>query len=723
MFKIRNATVLLSTTILGGWAAPALAQTPPQPVSAAATTVGEIIVTASKRAENIRLVPSSVTAVSAKDLDVSGTVHLQDYTAEIPGLTVQNISGGGGAFQYTIRGVTTGNDKSQTVGIYIDDTYLASPVASAPDIDPADLQQVEVLRGPQGTLYGAGSLGGLIKYVTKAPSYDAFSGRIEVDGSSVDHGGLGYAVRGAVNAPLSDSVAVRASVVDRQDPGFIDNAATGQKDVNRNVVYGGRVAVGIKVTSDVSVRLSAYHEDSHAYGNPVIDLNGTTGKPLEPDLVNQRAFNSDNSKSSIGLYVIHVEDNFGWARLVSTTSFEQSQFLSTFDYSKSFAPILTSLYHITNVGVPVVSNTKTNTFTQEIRLTSSPNQRLEWQVGAFYTESQVNFLQVVDAEDFNTGAPFVLPTLLNTIAPHNQTSQIAGFADLDYHITKAFDIAGGLRFSHDTAYSDNTTTGAVVGGTSRAILRFSDNNVTFLVNPRYRFSDQVMGYVRIASGYQPGGPNSPIAGTPNSYGPDTTTNYEAGLKAQLLDKTLTLDLAAYYIKWSQIQVFGLSSIGTSYTFNGGSAHAEGIESSVVYRPFRGLTINANAALSDPRLDVALPPPHTAKAGAALPDTPRWAAQIGADYRFPLVADWDGSVGASYSYVGDRQGTFTTPRYTLPAYSTVDLRVGVERGRYRVGIFANNVTDSRGYLSDILLTVREITVTTPRTVGVSLSSTF
>ena len=227
---------------------------------------GEVVVTAQKRSERLLQVPVPVTALSGAELVREHAVRLQDYAAAAPGLNL--LSDRDGSTEIIMRGVTTGLEVGATTSVYIDDSPYGSSTSYAlgalltPDLDPGALAQVEVLRGPQGTLYGASSLGGLIKYVTIPPSLTTFGGRVEADYSAVDGGGSGYGVRAIVTAPLiTDTLGVTVSAFDRQDPGYIDNALTGAKNVNVTRVDGGRIALLAKPTDKLTINLSGLFQD------------------------------------------------------------------------------------------------------------------------------------------------------------------------------------------------------------------------------------------------------------------------------------------------------------------------------------------------------------------------------------------------------------------------------------------------------------------------------
>src|ERR1700722_1028484 len=253
----------------------------------------EVVVTAQKRTERLQDVPTAITVLDASKLVDKNALSLDDYFRDVPGLTLWD--NGDGLMKLVMRGVTTGSGETPTVGIYVDDTPLGGSTqlsqgdSLAADIDPSDLQRIEVLKGPQGTLYGAGAMGGLFKYVTIAPDPNTFSGRVGLDGQSIDGGGTGGAVRGAVNLPLiQDTLALRVSASTRNDPGFIKNVNGEENDVNGHRINSGRVALLWNASDAVSVELTAMLQSIEGHGLNREDYNFVTRQPIYGDLEHNR---------------------------------------------------------------------------------------------------------------------------------------------------------------------------------------------------------------------------------------------------------------------------------------------------------------------------------------------------------------------------------------------------------------------------------------------------
>ena len=230
--------------------------------------------------------------------------------------------------------------------------------------------------------------------------------------------------------------------------------------------------------------------------------------------------------------------------------------------------------------------------------------------------------------------------------------EIAGFGNLTYRFNETVDVTLGLRYSHNEQTQLQTLSGLLTGA-GRIPGESSDSSVTYLITPRFHINDGTMLYVRVASGYRPGGPNLAVAGVPRSYDPDEVVNYEAGVKTELLDRRLSLDAAAFYIDWKDIQLNERNPQNLNYFGNGGAAVSKGVEVATNWRPIAGLDVSGNVTHTISELAAQLPPGSvSAKEGDALPTTPKWSGQLSADYEFPVVGEWRGFAGAGYRYVSD-----------------------------------------------------------------------
>jgi iron complex outermembrane recepter protein len=711
------------------------------PNGTTATNLGAIVVTANKRKERLQDVPMAVSATSGYQLERQSAFSFADYATQIPGLNV--ISTGAGQTQLVLRGITSGSGQANaSVGTYIDNTpYGSSTVYSAgsvlsPDIDPDDLQRVEVLRGPQGTLYGSNTLGGLVKFVSTPPDSTQFSGRVEAGGSSVSGGGSGFDTHATVNLPLiQNTLALRINAYDRKDPGYVDNVFTGQKDLDGDKVGGGRAQLLWTPTQNFSINFSALAQNltSSSLANAGVDVDPVTLKPIYGDLQQSRAAGTGLFDVRYRLYSADLNDDFGWAKLVSTTSYSTLDKESNTDSTAAYAPLLNPLLGLTGVGYSITDPITLGKFTQELRLQSPQDQTLEWRVGVFYTREHSSNEQNILSFDASTGAPVDLPTLGEISVGPAIFREWAGFGDVTWHATSQFSVLLGARYSNDETSFTQTSNGLLVGPSDFTI-RQSDSPTTFLFNPSYKFNDDLMGYARIASGFRPGGPNvgvPPGLGAPVTFGPDRLVSYELGLKSIMLDNHMTMDVDAFYINWSQIQLTSFAG-GFSFLGNGGKATSQGLEGSWQYSPLHGLMLSANASWTDAKLAADTPPGLFGYKGDALPYVPKWNASVGADYDFPIADGWSGFVGGSSRFIGDRASDFAVvpgPRATVPSYFEIDLRAGVNYNNWSFKAYVKNLTNERGInaigpeTTDPLGSPFSASYVMPRTVGVSATVDF
>jgi len=703
-----------------------------------------VIVTAQKREERLQDVPVPVTVVKAESLVENNQLRIQDFYTNVPGLSVMpSTSGSGGSFQsVAIRGISTGVYTNPTVGIEVDDVPYGSSTAIGAgggmvvaDIDPADLARIEVLRGPQGTLYGASSMGGLIKYVTVDPSTDAATGRVEANMNGVVNGAeLGYGTRASVNIPLGDDLALRASAFTREDPGYIDNVQTGQTGINEDHVSGGRVAALWRPSSTISLKLSALYQEAKGNGFSDVNLpvNGYPGAPLG-DLQESSLRGTGQFDRTVQAYSATVKATLGTAELTSVSGYNINQYSDTYDLTYYFGSLTQGQFGVT--GTPSPEKNKTDKFTQEVRLATPLGEHVDWLLGAFFTHESSQYSQGILAENPTTGA--VVGDFYNVAFLPGYT-EYAGFTNLTVHLTDQFDIELGARESQIRQSYSEVDSGpfltAVLDEASPHIVpehHTGANAFTYLVTPRFKVSPDLMIYARIASGYRPGGPNLTLSpGTPAEYSPDKTENYEIGLKAEFLDGTLSIDSSLYYIDWKDIQLYLVNpQTGLGYNGNGSQAKSQGVELSVESRPFAGLTVAAWVTLSDAELTETFPTISSAYgiSGDSLPYSSRFSGNLALHQEFPVTDHVKGFVGGSVSYVGSREGEFTSSaaRQELPAFARTDLQAGAKYDAWTLNFFINNLADKRGILTGGLGSYPPFAFSyiQPRTAGFSVVRTF
>ncbi|WP_238481172.1 TonB-dependent receptor [Dyella telluris] len=709
--------------------------------NSAPINLGTVMVTANKREERLQAVPMAVSAVSGDDLRRQGANSFADYASQVPGLNL--ISSSAGQTQLVLRGVTSGSSQANSsVSTYIDDApYGSSTVYAAgslltPDIDPADIERIEVLRGPQGTLYGSNSLGGLVKFVTTPPDSTRMYGRASVDYTSVDGGGSGFAERAMFNLPLVEGkLALRVNAYNRDDPGYIDNVFTGKKEVNEDTVSGGRAQMLWTPTDKVSVRLSALAQNLRGDGlaNTGVEVDPATLQPIYGYQKQSRAAGTGLLAVQYRLYDLSVDADFGWAKLVSSSSYGSQKVDQNGDVTTAYGPLLNPIFGLDNGGYSVTQPITLGKFTQELRLESPAEQMFAWRAGVFYTRENTTNHQMVNVFDASTGVPIDLPNLGDIHIGPGIFKEWAGYADVTWHATSQLSVLLGARQTHDTTSYTQVSSGLLTGPADFTT-RSSDTPTTFLFNPSFKFNDNMMAYLRVASGFRPGGANvgvPPGLDAPLTFQPDKLTSYELGFKSTLLDQRMTFEADAFYIDWNQIQ---LTTTNASFVYlsNGGKARSQGLEASWKYAPVQGLVLSANATWTDAALTADTPPGLYGKDGDSLPWVPKWNANLGADYSFPLGGGWSGFVGGNYSYVGRRESDFLSvpgPRISVPGYHGVDLHAGAYFGNWTIKGYVKNLTNQRGITSlasettDPLGSPYSATYVPPRTVGVTLALDF
>jgi len=678
--------------------------------------VEEVVVTAQKRSERLLDVPLAVTALDADTLAARDQTQLIDYFREVPGLDV-NLPRDG-LLTILLRGINTGGAANPAFGVVIDDVPIGSSSILGygdrlvPDLDPADLARVEVLRGPQGTLYGASSLGGLLKYVTSTPSLDEFTGHIEANYDTVDHGDQGFGVRGAVSIPLvTDVLAVSVAGFKRQDPGYVDNVVQNNHDINEQEVHGGRFAALWQISDAVSLRLSALGQNTSGEGSSQIYADYR----LEPTLGNlENAQQPGTGRYDIELrnYSATLDAIVGDYRFASITGYSKNTYRSPLDFTSAFWSGLADDFFGVS-GVQLVNAFETKKWSQELRLSGATGSKLEWMLGAFYTSEDTDGDQYLAAADAVTGqiqgvlADFLFPTTYD---------EYAGFANATWHFTDRFDVQVGGRYAENRQKYNETDSGPalpVIGLTDPFVFprqRADDGSFTFLVAPRFRYTPDLMMYARIASGYRPGGINAqaPLAGLPPTFDPDTTVNYELGVKAVSLDGKLSLDASLYYIDWRDVQLSQQDvATGISFFTNGGKARSMGAEFAMGAAPRDGMTVTATLALDNAELRSDLPPSAGyGFSGDQLPFSAPLTATVGIEQEFRFAERLAAFVGALVSYSGERKAAFpntlpapeTPIRNEFPSYTTVNLRAGLSYEGWRISFFAQNVGDERGIVA-------------------------
>ncbi|CAN7364510.1 TonB-dependent receptor [Phenylobacterium sp. LjRoot225] len=749
------------TSLLAGACVAALAL--PQAVAAQAASgqtaaqVSEVVVTAQKRQETVQTVPISVTAFTGDSLERRGVTSVGDLARIAPALTV--MSSGPGENNLIIRGISSIAGSAATVGYYLDETPIAASsnaalLSTRGVIDPSvlDIARVEVLRGPQGTLYGSSSMGGTVRYISNQPSLDAFSGNVRGEVSGTEHGGFNWNARGVVNLPLvKDKAALRVAAYYRDDDGYIDRyridptnylapdlAQPKDKNVNTFKSYGFRAALLVQPDSTLSITPSFLYQYSKL-GTPfTYDKNPAS----RADFYQVRDIDEPNIQKS-WIANLTVKKDAGPVELVSSSSYYHRSVSLVDDSSK----VINFFFGLPTVYPVAMSGSYLNKeFTQEVRASTKLEGPFQAIVGAFYHDVKAPLhSEIPFPAGFNDafGTPFPGFSTIYAGVRRARLQEYAVFGEVSYAITPTVTARAGVRrFRVDQGFYQSGD-GVFNGGFSEVTNSSRDKGTTPKATLEWRPSSNQMIYLTASKGYRPGGPNNPApaslcgaevqslglgADQLTRYGPDHLWNYELGAKTSWLDKRLTINGSIYDIEWSKVQQQIVLACGFNLTANFGKAYSRGGELEMVFRPDRHFTFNAAAGYTNARLKNDVPGTD-AKDGDALQNVPHWNATAGVEYQTQFGADYSGYGRVDYSYVGPSNFLFdrTSPFYRRKGFAVVNTRVGLQKDgqAWELSLFVNNLFDIQGEtdlpvaISADLPTTRRVGLNQPRTVGMAV----
>ena len=727
--SVTVAAVLTVCSI--GVAAGALAQQAVSTTSDADAQLAEVVVSATKRGnENLQTVPIAITAESQATLEAKGAVDFADYARSVPSLSF--VDSGPAFKSYIIRGVNATGTGVATVGQYVDDILITGDLRQ-PDLRLFDIARVEVLRGPQGTLYGSSSLSGTIRTITNQPDPSGYHLDAILRTSNTEYGSENYNGAVTVNAPIAgDRVALRATAYDDEESGFINNIRLHETNVNAEHTFGGRAAVMALLGQDTKLTANVFYQRTVTDGRDIIvTADGGLGK------YNTDQYVHDPFRSQFKIYNLTLNHDFHWASLDFSTSYfdraDDNKFDSTL-YDLSFGA---GFFQSIGLSTPDALTDQYDTsryITNEVRLASKFDGPSQFVVGLFQQHIHTSFETLVATVYPDGYLKSPLEPVFGQLQAH-ATEQYALFGEYSYKFTdKLTGLLGARAFYAEEA--DDLDSTHPFGGFSPPVATPTLHSYAHKVTPKVYLSYQVtadaMLYASVSQGFRVGGGNlvniMPLPPQDRTYQPDSLWSYEIGAKTQWLDRRLVANTSFYYIAWSNIQIsdFTDDTNALTYIANAGKARVYGGEFELEARPTRDMTLGGSLSLVEAQLTQDQPatnPQYAAHASDLFPNVPQVSGSLFAEYQHPVAAGLLGFVRVDHSYTG-RQGTQFSPANpiynVIPAYNLLALRLGVRADKWDAALSGRNLLNA--YAANVIeeasnLTPRAVVPLRPRTIGV------
>jgi outer membrane receptor protein involved in Fe transport len=729
---------------------------PIEDISPASEGAGQVIVvTATRREERLQDVPLSVTAFQQEVMSEKGIVGYEDLARETPGVVVNKPTANFNNF--TTRGIATngyGANLSATTAIYIDELPISAN-GNSTILDPTlfDVERVEFLRGPQGTLFGANSLSGAMRIITKAPNPNRVEAAALVDLGLTGDDSFRQRYNGMINIPLIDGkMAFRAVGFYRNEEGWVDNIGTGIHNSNTLKSWGGRASLLYEPIDALSIRLTAMHEDSKPQDSGLIN-------PLRGDYV-RLSDRPDEFFAKLSSYNLTVNADLDFANLTSSTTYATFDQYFVVDLAGTFAQALPFALDAFAYDDIVV---------QELRLASKSGGALDWIVGGFFYDkrrdvdynyrSSVTFLQA-------RGLTGLADEYYQRFGAHFNQTELAGFGELTYRVSDKFWVTGGARytttrvqgFTEAGGYNSNYLALALTGATNRAVtiipvpaaagLKVTNGQLSYKLSASFKPVENMTMYATVSTGFR-----SPVVNAragavsvvnpsdiviPQGADSDDLINYEIGLKGNWLDGKLAANLAAYYINWSNIQVqANRLSDQVQFATNIGEAVSKGVEFEIAVKPVRGLGLFINGSYNDAKV-TKLTPAEAAISGAVdgiQLSSPHWQGSATLRYDFPITDSANGFFSVTGSHVDKFPGLFPNvpgqptvrnPTYDYTdTYDVVNAVLGTEFGKAKISAYVENLFDSKAitYVHPEAFLDGRYARLRPRTFGVRLGYDF
>jgi outer membrane receptor protein involved in Fe transport len=707
-----------------------------------------IVVTASRREESLQDTALSVTAINPDEMALNGLTRLREVVEFAPGV---HFSGGGSPIGNTItmRGVAQ-TGRASTVGIYVDDVPIGSSnsFAAGPSLHfdgvQGDVERVELVRGPQGTLYGSSSMGGVVRYITRDPSTQAFEGNVQADVSTTEEGGVNQNFSGRIAIPLvEDRIGLSVAGYYEDFGGFIDRIAASPTGAAEDVDAYEREGISVRLVANPTERIRTalmfMQSGTTSTGGNVVALAGPPFTPVNgPFATDEGAAALDDDFS---LYAATFSYEFDWGTLISSTSYQERSNSNAQDLVATFGTLIDLLSGNpagTTTSAFFTGLTRTERYVQEIRLSSNGDGPLEWTVGGIYSDEDSSNIQTLYGEPTNF--------LALDVDLGSELVEYAAFGNLTYYLNPDFDLTFGARLAGIES-SVSLVDGPQLIVANLPETTSEDTVDTYSFTARYRPSDNLSLYGRIASGYRPQNANLPLLdaqgnnAAPAIIATDTLWSYELGAKGSSFDGNIEYDVAVWYIDWKDLQAVTFVNGATT----GGNANSDvtayGFEGSLAWRPADGVSIVGGLAYSNSTLDDDETAAFGALAGENLRLLPEWSGSIQANYDFAISPDMLGFISGAVRYVGERDtgyeggvtgdGTVIAPliaNFTLDDYVVTNISGGISRGPVTATVYVNNVFDEYAFTGGSARPVVGFTRATanvlqPRTIGAVLSVDF
>jgi outer membrane receptor protein involved in Fe transport len=687
-------------------------------------TVTEVIVTATKRRTVIDQLPDAVSVADTAEIRRIGAVDMGDLAATMVGVTTTNL--GPGRDKILLRGLSDGTFTGRTqstVGIYLDDTPITYN-APDPDLRLTDVQRVEVLRGPQGSLYGDGSMSGVYRIVTQKPAINTFSGFLDVGGAVAQTGAPSWEADGAINLPLvQDRAALRLVAYDEVDGGYIDNLALGVSNIDGDKRVGGRAMLRVLIDPDwtltTGVAAQAIASDDTQYVTPSL------GRLHRANEIREA------SDSRFSDAFVTLEQNGSWGDFRSSTSVVDHRLGSRTDASTAL-PLFGG--DASNVGAydePI----SVQMLVEDAVIASPGGGPLQWLLGVYGSAT----LENTDAT-VRTGAdPKGLTEILYQEQRRDRLSEVAVYADASYALGERITLSAGLRASLTHVATGSDVDAPLTGQGRDFSGQASFTGLSPKVGVDYAVSRATHFYVLAsqgsrAGGFNTGGPigvvfqTSPsVGGLHRRFAPDELWNFELGVKTRLFDDRIELRSAIFYDAWRRIQTDQFLPSGLSYTANAGDGRNYGAETELVAHPTRHLSIQANALFNNPEL-TRPGPGFISSATEGLPGVPDVSVGARVTYQWSIGDKWSALLSAEDDYVGRSHVTFDPTSPVMGGYQLNRVGAQLNGPNWRLALDVWNPANQGGNTFSYgnpfyYRQIKEATPQRPRTIRLMLGHTF